>query len=278
MSYEALGAAALNYAPCRYDGSRLVFRGPLKRLDRPYAAFIGGTDTYGKFIKMPFPALIENALDLTCANFGIANAGVDVLNGEVFLTDAASKANVTVLQVVGAHNLSNRFYTVHPRRNDRFVKASSVLQSIYPEVDFSEFNFTRHMLSELFKTSPVRFASIRAELQEAWVRRMKTLCLRITGTTVLLWFADHAPLSAPSDVIDPTQDSDPLFVTRPMLNDVSKHISTYLEVVASEDALKAGTEGMVFSELESLAAKRLLGPVAHAEAAAVLERELRTLI
>lgn len=275
MSYEALGAAALNYAPCRYDGSRLLFRGPARRLDVPYAAFIGGTDTYGKFIKTPFPALLEVELGLTCVNFGMLNAGVDVLCNDSFLTGAANASEVTVLQIVGAQNLSNRYYAVHPRRNDRFLKASRLLKSVYPEVDFSEFHFTRHMLSALFRTSPVRFEAIRDELQKAWVGRMKIICAGLTGKTVLLWFSDHKPFAQKSAMLDPGQDGDPLFVTRRMVNDLATRVTCYSEVVVSKEAVEAGTTGMVFSEMEASAARRLLGPKAHAEAASALAETLR---
>lgn len=275
MSYDALGAAALNYAPCQYESSRLQFRGPERRLDVPYVAFLGGTDTYGKFIKAPFPALVESTLGVNCVNFGIVNAGVDVFINDGFLVSAANRAEITVLQVVGAHNLSNRFYTVHPRRNDRFLKASPLLASVYPEVDFSEFHFTRHMLSTLHTVSRERFATVRRELQTAWLSRMKLLCSRLSGKIILLWFAHQLPPQSQTGLIDPTQDSDPLFVTRDMLDALSGHLTAYIEAVASSRALDAGTTGMVFSQLEALAAIRVLGPSAHGEVAAPLARVLQ---
>ena len=59
MKRETIDGAGLTYAPCRYGMSRIMFRGPKRRLDNPYFACIGGTETYGKFIDRPFPALIE---------------------------------------------------------------------------------------------------------------------------------------------------------------------------------------------------------------------------
>lgn len=275
MSYDVLGAAALNYAPCKCATCRVLFRGPERRLDAPYIAFLGGTDTYGKFIKTPFLALVESCLGVNCINFGIVNAGVDVFMHDSFLTNAANGATATVLQIVGAQNLSNRFYTVHPRRNDRFLKASPLLAAIYPEVDFSEFHFTRHMLSTLYKVSAPRFTTVRRELQEAWTSRMKLLCERLNGQVIMLWFSDHAPPSTQTNLIDPTQDSDPLFVTQEMLNELLQKVAGYVEVTASLEALEAGTEGMVFRELEALAARRLMGPRAHGEAVGPLSKALQ---
>lgn len=268
MTYDVLGAGALNYAPCRYGNSRILFRGPQRRLDAPYLAFIGGTETYGKFIKAPFPALVESKIGVNCINFGVANAGVDAFLNEGVLLDAAQGSQVNVLQVVGTQNLSNRYYTVHPRRNDRFVNASTLLTSIYPEVDFSEFHFTRHMLNTLYRTSPERFSVVRGELQEAWMARMRLLLRRMGGNTLLVWFADHAPSDAAAEEkLNPEACSDPLFVTRKMIDDLRGHLSGYIEVTASTDALQAGTKGMVFSEMETPAARKMMGPTAHGEAA-----------
>ena len=95
MSFDALGAGALDYSPCRYGTSKLLFRGPQRRLDAPYVAFLGGTDTYGKFLKTPFPALVEQELGIDCINLGIPNAGIDVLAQDSFLSQGAGEAVVT---------------------------------------------------------------------------------------------------------------------------------------------------------------------------------------
>ena len=60
MAYEFAGDSALDYFPCRYGQSKLLFRGPRRRFDGPYAAAIGGTETYGKFVADPYPALVRD--------------------------------------------------------------------------------------------------------------------------------------------------------------------------------------------------------------------------
>lgn len=42
MTYDALGAGALDYLPCRYGTSKLLFRGPRRPLKDPYLVFMGG--------------------------------------------------------------------------------------------------------------------------------------------------------------------------------------------------------------------------------------------
>jgi hypothetical protein len=278
MSLEAMGAGALDYSPCRYGKSKLLFRGPARRLDAPYVAFIGGTETYGKFINSPFPALVESTLGVNCVNLGISNAGVDVFMHDDFLVEAARNAVATVVQVVGAQNLTNRFYSVHPRRNDRFLTASPVLKSIYPEVDFSEFHFNRHMLNRLYAVSAERFVAIRAELQKSWVARVQLLLSRIGGKVVLVWFSENAPASGAVGGGDPAVSRDPLFVTREMLDILRPGAVEIVEVAASPQAIRARTKGMVFSEMESLAAQEMMGPKAHGELARVLAKALQRLV
>jgi hypothetical protein len=274
MSFDALGEGALDYLPCRYGTSKLLFRGPRRTLTSPYVAFLGGTETYGKFIENPFPSLVEQHIGMTCVNLGCVNAGIDVFSKDMQIAEMANEAVVTVIQVMGAHNMSNRFYSVHPRRNDRFLQASSLLQAIYREVDFAEFNFNKHMLGRLMTLSPERFETVVEELREAWVGRMRGMLRGVNGKTVLLWFANHAP----DDEAGAQEERDPWFVTREMVERLRDEATDIVEVVASDTAVALGTEGMVFSELETPAAKNLMGPAAHQEAAEAMAAKLREII
>jgi hypothetical protein len=64
-------------------------------------------------------------------------------------------------------NLADAHYRVHPCRNDRFLRAHQPLRDLYPEVDFTKFNFTRHMMQRLEAISPERFVRLRAAVQSA---------------------------------------------------------------------------------------------------------------
>ncbi|MEM5522134.1 DUF6473 family protein [Sulfitobacter sp. AS59] len=268
MTYVAMGPGALDYQPCRYGTSKLLFRGPKRALDEPYIAFIGGTETYGRFIAKPFATLVEEETGQRCVNFGCLNAGIDVFARDPYVPVAAAEAVMTVIQVMGAQNMSNRFYSVHPRRNDRFLAPSDLLKTIFREIDFSEFHFNKHLLTTLRKASPDRFDAIYNELQSAWVTRMRLLAEQMNGKVILLWFADHHP----AEDILPLNGlgDDPLFVTRSMIAQVAPYVSQVVEVVPSAAARGDGTEGMVFAPLEALIAQEYPGPRAHQEAAAAV--------
>ena len=272
MSYEKMADGDLDYEPCQYGTSRLLFRGPKKALEGDFIAFLGGTETYGKFIPRPFPQLVEEAAGATCVNLGFVNAGVDVFLAEPALLEIARRARVTVVQVMGAQNMSNRYYKVHPRRNDRFTGASNMMRMVFREIDFSEFHFTRHMLGTVCARAPDRYGMVRDELRLAWVARMKLLLNTIGGKIVLLWFADHAPdMALGTSGLGP----DPLFVDRFMIEELRPLVEDIVEVVASEAAQARGMDGMSCTQMERVAAQRMLGPVAHREASATLARALR---
>ncbi|MBW4961842.1 DUF6473 family protein [Sulfitobacter sp. CW3] len=276
MTYVAMGPGALDYQPCRYGTSKLLFRGPRRELDEPYVAFVGGTETYGRFIEKPFAALVEEETGQRCVNFGCLNAGIDVFARDPYVPGAAAAAMITVVQVMGAQNMSNRFYSVHPRRNDRFLAPSDLLKTIFREIDFSEFHFNKHLLTTLRKVSPDRFDAIYTELQAAWVTRMRLLVKQMHGQVILLWFADHHPAE---DILPLSGlGDDPLFVTRGMIAEVAPYVTRVVEVVPSSRAQEDGTEGMVFAPLEALVAKELPGPRAHAETAAAIVQAMSGMI
>lgn len=274
MTYENLAQGGLNYFPCRYGTSRLLFRGPRRRIEGAYAVAIGGTETYGKFVEQPFADLLEDHTGLPVINFGSVNAGVDVFCGDEAVLTAASGARAVILQLMGAHNLSNRYYTVHPRRNDRFLKASPLLRMLYPSVDFSEFNFTRHLIQALSEADEERFAAIRTELRSAWSSRMASLISAIRAPVVLLWMADRAS-GDPSDL---ARASDPLFVSAEMIEALRPRVAGVVDARPSADARAAGNQGMIFAPHEAAAATEVPNARHHAEAAQALAKGLKSLI
>ena len=271
MAYEYGGDRALDYFPCRYGQSRLLFRGPPRNLDGAYAVVMGGTETYGKFVPDPYAALLEEKLGLPVFNFGYINAGLDVFMGDPVVIDTCRKARVTVVQLLGAPNMSNRFYTVHPRRNDRFLKASLMMRSLFREVDFTEFHFIRHMLTTLKTRARERFALVEEELKSIWVTRMQALLERIGGTTLLLLVGDHHPGSSDREVLGP----DPLMVDEGMIAAVRPCASDIVRVQPSDRARAARNEGMFFAPLEEPVALELPGPQVHQEIASALLPVLR---
>lgn len=264
MSFEESGARALADVPCRYGTSRLLVRGPRRSLRKPYIAFLGSSDTYGSFVSQPFAALAESALNRTCVNLGCANAGVDALLNDPEIIEIAASAQQVVLQISGAQNISNALYRVHPRRNDRFLWASPTLCRIFPEVDFTDFHFNKHMLGTLHELSPGRFRTVREEVQKVWLARMRLLLGKIGTPTLLLWMRHDPECAEPSPS---GLGADPLMVTRAMLDDLGQDAGGLVEVPVRNAGLADDIDGMVYGSLQAPAAENALGPRTHAEIA-----------
>lgn len=251
---------------CHYPGSRIAFRGPVRALDRPYVAVLGGSETFGKFVAAPFPDLLEARLDQPVVNLGVMHAGLSLFLDDPAVLQIASGADLTIVQLFGAQNMSNRYYSVHPRRNDRFLSASPRLQALYPDTDFTEFNFTGHLLAALEARGPDVFEMVITELRTAWVNRMSTFLSAVQGECLLLWMSDRQP----GEVGKSTEDAEPMFVTRAMIDALVPIASGLVEKVASPRARVEGLDSRGYLPGEEAAARALPGPRFHAEVADAL--------
>ncbi|MDA9208024.1 DUF6473 family protein [Octadecabacter sp.] len=256
-------ANVVRLAPCTYGVSRLSFRGPRRPTDGRFVAFLGGSDTFARYILQPFSNLVETATGEVCVNLGCQAAGPDVYLKDTAVQAICHDASAVVLQVIGAANLSNAYYRVHPRRNDRFIAPTDRLTALFPEVDFSEISFTGHLISRLRSEDEARFALVRTCLQSTWMTRMRALIDGAAGKVFLLWFASRYP-SDDGSGHDPS--SEPVFVTASMLEDLRSYVEDIIEVVEP----RGDTTDMAFAPLDTLAAQDSLGAAAHNAAAKAL--------
>lgn len=265
---------ALDYFPSR-DGATQAVLGPECDLSRPYVAVLGGSASFGRYVTQPYPVLLEQALGRPVANLAAQNAGPDLYLSTPATLKIATGAAVAVVQITGVEGVSNPLYTVHARRNDRFLAATPALRALYPEVDFTEIHFTRHLLTVLRRTDPHRFAKVRTVLQDTWVARMQDLLARLPGRRVLVWLSDAPP---PAQAGDPGAGFGPWLVDRQMLAALLGPVTRLVEVVASPAALTEGAAGMDFPPTEVQHARALPGAAVHAEAAKRLAPEIGRLM
>ena len=127
---DAYSRGGLDYQYCHYGSSRLLFRGPAAKTEGPYVAALGGSTTFGKFVTQPWPVLLEKVTGLRTVNLGCMHAGATAFVDDPTLISICSHARATVLQITGAHCLDNSYYSLHPRRNDRFIDATTKLGSM----------------------------------------------------------------------------------------------------------------------------------------------------
>lgn len=265
MLMEA-GAGALDYRPCRYGASKVMFRGPRRDLTRPYVAVLGGSGAFGRYVARPYADLVETALDRPVANLAALNAGPDFYLSDPETLQIAAGAAVAVVQVTGAEALSNPFYTVHSRRNDRFLAATPALRELYPEVDFADIHFTRHLLQVLRRADAGRFTTVVRGLQAAWVDRMRTLLAPLPERRLLLWVTGAGP------------DSDPLFIDRALIDALKSEVAKVVEATPSARARAMAPFDMTYPETEVVQAACLPGAAVHAELAEALVAGLQGMV
>lgn len=267
---DAYSRGGLDYRHCRYGTSRLAFRGPEARAESPYVAALGGSATFGKFVAQPWPVLLEKVTGVRTVNLGCMHAGATTFADDASLMSICSGAEAVVVQITGAHCLDNSHYSLHPRRNDRFIDATPKLRALYPEVDFTEFHFVRHLLSALESVSHARFLEVVAGLKREWVERTRDLLRAIDAPVILLWMADRSPETPNTPMAELLRRDDPLFVDREMIETVRGEAAGLVLAIATDDARGEGLRGKVYSDLERPAAMRMPGPLWHAEAATAL--------
>ena len=170
--------------------SKLRFRGPLQLPARPYVLFLGGSETFGRCVARPFVQRFERRSGVPCLNLGAANAGWEALSHDPAVVARARRADLIVMQLMGAQHRSNGFFQVHPRRNDRFLQGFAPLRELFPQVDFSQFSFVGHMLDVLQRVDRFAHRRLQYGLQVEWVAHLRAMQRLYQRPIVFLWI-DH---------------------------------------------------------------------------------------
>ena len=271
------GAGASGGFPCDYRPSGHNLAGVPPDPAAGCVAVLGGSATLGKDVDRPFPCLVEQTCGIPVVNLGAPNAGPDYYLSDPAVLEAASRADVVVIQVPGAEALTNPFYSVHSRRNDRFVAATPALRALFPGLDVTDIHFTRHLLLALEQADSERFGLVVRTLKAAWLARMRDLLVRLPPRRILLWLADAPP---PDDAVAIPRGAEPALVDAAMLAGLSPLVSCVTVVVPSPAARAAdhAARARGGADTATLGAWCLPGPAAHVEIARQLSPQIMALL
>ena len=270
--------ALIDYQGYRFGRSKQRFRGPRPNLKSPYVAFIGGSETYGKFVERPFPTTLQAPLGRTCANWGSPEAGPGFFLKDPVLLEACSNAKICVVTVMGAVNLSNRLYSVFKRRNARVRETSKTLKALYPNTDFGGYRFAHNMLYKLQQANPANFAVVELELREAWVARMRELLEDIETTRVVLWMSTRTPdEEASADSRDAFVTS-PAFVNREMIEEIAPMADLVVEYVPDPNLAGRPVKTLYTSADDDTARWRYPSQAMHDQLADILSEPLQSIL
>lgn len=202
----------------RFGRSQQVFRGPKPSLRNPYITFIGGSETFGKFVTTPFPKLVQKSAGKICVNWGTPGAGPGFFLKDPVLLEACSNAEVCVIQVMDAVPMANRMYSVFPRRNQRLRGVSEALKALYPQIDFTQYKYVSAMIRKLKTEDDSAWKVVEAELKSAWMARMLELLEEIETKKILLWLR---PIKS-----DPMND----IISDDMISVISKKLDNVVQI------------------------------------------------
>jgi len=135
-----------------------MFRGPKRPLYGSYFADIGSGRTYGKYVEVLLVDALEAQIGGPVVNLGVMQAGMTPSADNPDILPVTSKVRMTLVQILGAQNMPNCFYSVHPRRSDRFVSVSVTVHRLFHSVDF-----TGHLLGALADTAQSALQSVISE-------------------------------------------------------------------------------------------------------------------
>ena len=148
----------------------------------------GGADTFGGKVSNPFSAMLEREMGMPILNLGAQHSGAGFYIEDDAIHEIIESAQVVFVEAPSVVNQSNPFYRVHPRRNDRFVTALGPLHDLFPEADFVECHFTKHLITKLITIDSVRADIVFRTLQDEWVRNLTIMCVRWRAKTVVHWY------------------------------------------------------------------------------------------
>ncbi|WP_074738087.1 DUF6473 family protein [Ruegeria halocynthiae] len=270
MSYQSINAERSAETTCCYGSSKLRFRGPQRALNSPYLACLGGEETFGRFVESPFPGLLERRLDRRCLNLGSLFCGVEVLTQEAALLDIVNRSDICIMQMPGVLGQSNRFYRVHPRRNDRFVAPTPELIALYPDVDFTDIHFVRHLLTRLRAHSDARFELVEQELRKGWIEKLSTFLGKVRPPVVLL------DLEVEDCALD-TSSRDSIMRDASMIGALKPQCTASISLRVQASGVSDEIEDMLFGTLQQPVAEHMIGPATHRIIAESLARTIRDL-
>ncbi len=205
-------------------------------------------------------------------NFGCLFSGVDALCHDNGLRDMLNGADLCVVQAPGLLGQSNHFYRVHPRRNDRFLAPTEDLIRLFPEIDFTEVHFVRHLMTSLNKLRDSRLEVVLDELRRNWLRQVVGFLQDLETPVIFLRLQviRKALGEQPSDIAD-------VEITDQMIKSVGQFCNDIVDVNTQVCGQSDEIEDMLFGTLQQPMAEHMIGPAAHRSIAGALMGPIRNL-
>ena len=186
VGYQFSDRRAVDYELWSIDGSPLMFRGPRKLSDDSIDSwvFLGGAQTFGRFVQRPFPALISGRFEKDHLNLGFAGAGPEFFLKRNELLPLINRSSLCFLQIMSGRSVSTTLlqalgvggvlrFKRGPLRGEKFVAATAY----------------EKLLTEYGESA---LADQICEARENWIRAYQRLVQSIGVPIIGLWISTRA--------------------------------------------------------------------------------------
>jgi 2-polyprenyl-3-methyl-5-hydroxy-6-metoxy-1,4-benzoquinol methylase len=162
---------------------RLLLRGPQPEVGKPYFSALGAAQTFGRFTRSPFSALLSSACGVGCLNLGISGAGPSFFLQRPEVMEVVNKGLFAIVQIMSGRSVGNSLVTLGGNQGMLIPKYG---KSAAPR-------FAEHVYAEFLNTlAPIQLDQIRTENRAALALETIELLKRIEVPKVLIyWSARH---------------------------------------------------------------------------------------
>jgi hypothetical protein len=209
---------------------RCKYRAPAVDFRRPYVCCVGSAHTFGRWSRRPYPALLQESLDLPVVNLGYGGAGPEFFLGIEEYREIVHNARLVVLQVMSGRSSSCSLWRVLWGRwgqrvaDGRYMVVKQFIAGIRGDVDLE-----RRFLDETLAT---------------YTNEMTRLLRIVDAPAILFWFSDREP-GERQRRLDPKLWHFPHLVGEDTVAAISAHATTYVECVLrnrGNDAIGLGAK------------------------------------
>ncbi|MFQ5623773.1 MAG: DUF6473 family protein [Paracoccaceae bacterium] len=264
----------LEFDTYRFGRSRMPFRGPRPDISGRFVACLGGCDTIARFVKSPYPLLLERRLGLPVANWGSPDATPADFLADPVLLEACSGASACVVQVMPAVNISGALYALFHRRAGVRSGPRDILRLLEPVLDPERYWYCTQTIGRIRASREGVFSLAENELRLAWIFRMQALLRAIRPPKILLWMAQRAPGDPSGGMSVRSPGAPPSLVNRPMLDAVAPFADGLVEYTAPPDEAWGRDGDRIYRNGQEILAHRHAGGDMHRAAARALARAL----
>ena len=203
-----------------YKLGRSAFRGPPPPDPRQpnKVSFLGAAQTFGRFVRVPFPNILGSLYGIDILNLGHAGAGPSFYLDQPRLLRLASNSRAAVIQVMSGRSVSNSLFSssgrnILTRRSDGEKMLAAQAYTWIMET----------------RTEKETLAIVK-EAQDRWVHEMSTLADSISAPKILFWFSVRSQDFTPKvGTFASLLGNFPQLVTRDMIEQVMTKFETFVE-------------------------------------------------